>query len=105
MLFCFVFYYLQTFYHLEGVAHYAAVFAPALKVKGLVVIVDKYLGEDPLVVVESLGPLRDSPLSEKAPRVKRGCGLHLCVRCALGGSRPFVHPARGTKETSGDSYV
>jgi hypothetical protein len=61
LLFCFVFYYLQTFYHLEGVAHYAAVFAPALKVNGLVVIVDKYLGEDPLVVVEPLGPLRDSP--------------------------------------------
>jgi hypothetical protein len=61
LLFCFVFYYLQTFDHLEGVAHYAAVFAPALKVNGLVVIVDKNLGEDPLVVVEPLGPLRDSP--------------------------------------------
>ena len=61
MLFCFVFYYLKTFYHLEGVSHYAAIFAPALKVNGLVVIVDKCLGEDPLVVVEPLGPLRDSP--------------------------------------------
>src|SRR5919107_4201790 len=53
-----------------------------------------------------MSPLaRLNPLSEKARRVKRGGGLHLCVRCAFGGSRPFAHPARGTKEASGSSYV
>jgi hypothetical protein len=30
-----------------------------LDVESLVVVVDEYLGHEPLVVVESLGPLRD----------------------------------------------
>ena len=50
---------LKTFDHLEGEAHYAVLLAFVLDVDGLVVVVDKYLGEVPLVVVEPLGPLGD----------------------------------------------
>src|SRR3712207_350334 len=45
--------------HLEGEAHHAAVLAPALEVEGLLVVVEEHLREEPLVVVEALGPLRD----------------------------------------------
>src|ERR687890_2688822 len=45
--------------HLEGEAHYATLLTLVLNVDGLVVVVDEYLVEDPLVVVEALGPLRD----------------------------------------------
>ena len=42
----------------------------------------------------------DPLLSEKAPRAKRECGLYLCIRGVLGGSRPFAHRACGMKEAS-----
>ena len=47
-----------------------------------------------------------NPLSEKAPRVKRGRSLYAHLRrCALGGSRPFAHRALGKKKASNDSCV
>ena len=55
----FFLHYLQTFDHLEGEAHYAAILAPALELYGLIVVVDESFGEEPLVVVEPLGPLGD----------------------------------------------
>src|SRR5215218_1339361 len=58
---CFLFflYYLQTFYLLEGEAHYAAVLALVLEVDCLVVVVDHDLRGHPAAVVEPLCPLRD----------------------------------------------
>src|SRR5215218_6358944 len=55
----FFFHYPQALDHLEAEAHYAALLALVLDVDGLVVVVDEYLGEDPLVVVEPVGPLGD----------------------------------------------
>src|SRR5215211_3017818 len=70
---------------------------------------------EPGLILEAQYPMRiapgepyqpiSSPLSEKARRVKRGCDLYLCIRCALGGSRPFAHPARLTKQASGGSCL
>jgi hypothetical protein len=40
-------------------ADYAAVLAPNLEVESIIVVVDESFGEKPLVVVKSLGPLRD----------------------------------------------
>src|SRR5215208_6895200 len=55
----FLFHYPQALDHLEGEAHYAALLALVLDVDGLVVVVDEYLGEDRLVVVEPFCPLGD----------------------------------------------
>src|SRR5215213_10490006 len=55
----FLFHYPQALDHLEAEAHYAALLALVLDVDGLVVVVDEYLGEDPLVVVEPFCPLGD----------------------------------------------
>jgi hypothetical protein len=40
-------------------AHHAAILASDLEVEGLVVVVNQRFGEEPLVVVEPFGPLRD----------------------------------------------
>src|SRR5215217_4636495 len=56
----FFLYDLQALEHLEGEAHYAAVLALVLEVDGFIVVVDESLGEDSLVVIETLSPLRDS---------------------------------------------
>ncbi len=40
-------------------AYYAAVFAPDLEVECVIVVVDERFGEEPLVVVEPLGPFGD----------------------------------------------
>src|SRR5215203_3383287 len=45
---------LQALDHLEGEAHYAAVLALVLEVDGFIVVVDESLGEDSLVVIETL---------------------------------------------------
>src|SRR5215212_8231623 len=50
---------LQALEHLEAEAYYAAFLALVLDVDGLVVVVEEYLGEDPLVVVEPFCPLGD----------------------------------------------
>src|SRR5215213_9503211 len=52
--------YLQAFDLLEGEAHYAALLALVLEVQRFIVVVDEHLGEDSLVVIESLSPLWDS---------------------------------------------
>ena len=68
MLFCFVFLvfdYLQTFDQLEREAHHGALPPPVLEVEGLVVV-DEDLGEQPLVVVKTLGPIRDGLVSHFA---------------------------------------
>src|SRR5215218_11477723 len=75
----FFFHYPQALDHLEGEAHYAALLALVLDVDGLVVVVDEYLGEDPFVVVEPLGPLRD--------------GLVLYIACLLGHRQRFLLPS------------
>ena len=51
--------YLQTFDHLEGEAHYAALLASVPEVDGLVIVVDEDLLDGPAVVVEPLCPLWD----------------------------------------------
>ena len=51
--------YLQTFYLLEGEAHYATVLAFVLEVDRFVVVVDEDLRGHPAGVVEPLCPLRD----------------------------------------------
>src|SRR5215211_2666689 len=56
----FFFYYLgQGFEHLEGEAHHSAVLAPYLEAESLIVVVDERFGEEPLVVVKTLGILWD----------------------------------------------
>ena len=45
--------------HLKREAHHAAVLAPDLEEESLTVMVDERFGEEPLVVVKPLGPLRD----------------------------------------------
>ena len=55
-----LFYYLgEGFEHLKRKPHYATLSALVLDLESLVVVVDEYLGDEPLVVVEPLGPLRD----------------------------------------------
>src|SRR5215207_7692798 len=59
-VFLLFFYYLaQGFEHPEGKADYTVVLTPTLEVESLIVVVDERFGEKPLVVVKSLGPLRD----------------------------------------------
>jgi hypothetical protein len=55
-IFC---YFLECFEHLEREAHYSALRTPMLEVECLIVVIEEYIGDRPLVVVESLGPLRD----------------------------------------------
>src|SRR5215207_5763493 len=50
------------------------------------------LGEEDLPV--------SSPLSEKTPRVKHECGVHLRSQGVLGGSRPLHHRVCGIKKAS-----
>src|SRR5215217_2331995 len=53
---------------------------------GLVLVAQNPLG---VGLGKAYQPL-ESPLSEKAPRVKCECGLYAHLRCAPGGSRPFA---------------
>ena len=59
LLFDFFYYLVEGFEHLKRQPHYAAVLAPALDVESFIVVVDEYLGDEPLIVVKPLGPLRD----------------------------------------------
>src|ERR671917_2876183 len=59
-VFLFFFYYLaQGLKHLEREAYYAAVLTPTLEVESFIVVVGEHFGEETLVVVKTLGPLRD----------------------------------------------
>jgi hypothetical protein len=49
----------QGLEHLEGEAYYTVVSAPELEVESLIVVVEESFGEEPLVVVKTLGPLWD----------------------------------------------
>jgi hypothetical protein len=53
-----------------------------------------------LVAEDYVSALLQRPLSEKAPRVKYECGVHLRSQGVLGGSRPLHHRVCGTKKAS-----
>src|SRR5918999_1680494 len=56
----FIFYYLaQGLKHLEREAHYAGILTPTLEVESFIVVVGEHFGEEPLVVVKTLGSLWD----------------------------------------------
>ena len=51
--------FLQSLEPLEGEAHHVAVLTPDLEEESLIVVVEQRFFEEPLVVVEAMGPLRD----------------------------------------------
>src|SRR5215203_7366509 len=65
-------------------------------------ILDTSLAQEPMSLPDR-GYL--TPYLKRPRGVKRECGLYLCTRSVLGGSRPFARHACGTKEASSGSCL